>query len=297
MSIAVEIDRKKCTGCGLCCDACLVDRIELENDKAKVTGTLCIACGHCEAACPTGAISIPILNKDSVGLTTINPDHKWIPYGEFDAAALVSLMSSRRSCRDFTEKPVDREILEDLARIGITAPSGTNSQGWTFTLLPTRGAVTSLMNEMQRFYDRLNKLARISFLRFLSRLSDGMLDTYHERYLDSVEKVLQNWKESGSDGLFYGAPAIILISSQPGASTPVEDSMLATQNILLAAHAMGLGTCLNGFAVAAMKRDKSIQGRMGIPKNEDVLAAIALGYTDQTFCRPAGRKEIKIRYV
>ena len=39
------------------------------------------------------------------------------------------------------------------------------------------------------------------------------------------------------------------VATAPGASSPKEDALLASQNILLAAHAMGLGTCLIGFAV------------------------------------------------
>ncbi|MEZ4578721.1 MAG: nitroreductase family protein [Desulfobacterales bacterium] len=39
----------------------------------------------------------------------------------------------RRSCRNYKETPVPASVLEDLVRIGITAPSGTNSQMWTFT--------------------------------------------------------------------------------------------------------------------------------------------------------------------
>ena len=47
---------------------------------------------------------------------------------------------------------------------------------------------------------------------------------------------------------------------------------------------MGLGTCLIGFAVAAMKHDADIRGQLGIPPGESLRAVIALGYP--------GREEI-----
>ncbi|MGA8832921.1 MAG: nitroreductase family protein [Desulfomonilaceae bacterium] len=50
-------------------------------------------------------------------------------------------MDSRRSCRNFLVRLIDQSILEDLAIIGCTAPSGMNSQLWTFTILPTREAI------------------------------------------------------------------------------------------------------------------------------------------------------------
>jgi hypothetical protein len=60
---------------------------------------------------------------------------------------------------------------------------------------------------------------------------------------------------------------------------------------------MGVGTCLIGFAVEAMRRDRSIQRALGIPDNETVHAVIALGQPAVTYLRPAGRKPVNIRYA
>jgi nitroreductase len=96
--------------------------------------------------------------------------------------------------------------------------------------------------------------------------------------------------------LFHRATAAIIIGSRPGASTPVEDALLATQNILLAAHCMGLGSCLIGYAVAAMKEDRSIQQRVGVPGEEGVHAVIALGYPDETYTTVCRRRQPSVRY-
>jgi len=57
--MAAEVDREKCTGCGLCVDACPVEAISLENDKAKVDEEKCTECGRCVEECPNEAIRIP----------------------------------------------------------------------------------------------------------------------------------------------------------------------------------------------------------------------------------------------
>ena len=169
-------------------------------------------------------------------------------------------MASRRSCRCFEERPVDREVLEDLVRIGATAPSGTNSQPWTFTVLPERAAVMMLGDAVGAFFKRLNRMAANPLLRHGLRLiGRPELADYYRDYHQSVSEGLAEWEERGRDRLFHGAPAAILVGSRPGASCPAEDALLATQNILLGAHALGLGSCLIGFAVSAMQKDGRIQ--------------------------------------
>ena len=65
---------------------------------------------------------------------------------------------------------------------------------------------------------------------------------------------------------------------------------------MLAAHSMGLGSCLIGYAVAAMKKDPSIRQSIGIPLEEEIHAVIALGYPDEAYQQVAGRKKVIPRY-
>jgi len=147
------------------------------------------------------------------------------------------------------------------------------------------------------FSARLNKTAEKPLLRLLLKLTGkGELDAYYHGYYRKVKEALEEWYGSGKDQLFHGGTAVMIIGSKPGASCPAEDALLATQNILLAAHSMGLGSCLIGFAVTAMKKDPSIQRSVGIPAEEEIHAVIALGYPDEVYHRIAGRKKVMPRY-
>ncbi|HIJ77949.1 MAG TPA: 4Fe-4S binding protein [Deltaproteobacteria bacterium] len=294
--IQVHVSADLCSGCGLCLTVCPNDIFTLHRNKAIVTGGRCLGCEHCRAVCPAAAISISGIDPELI-LQTITTDNRWLPYGQTDPAQLVRLMRSRRSCRNFKKNPVSREQLEDLVKIGTTAPSGTNSQGWTFTILPTRQAVVTLGDQISGYFKKLNRLAATPGLRQLLRfIGKPALDNYFRRYYQTIDKGLRQWEEENRDRLFHGATAAIIIGSKPGASCPMEDAMLASQNILLAAHAMGLGTCLIGFAVAAMAKDAKIKTAIGIPQQEPIYSVIALGYPAEPYQRLTGRKKVEPRY-
>jgi nitroreductase len=205
-------------------------------------------------------------------------------------------MRSRRSCRNYQTRKVPRELLEDLVKVAITAPSGTNCQKWSFTLLPDRRAVLALGEMIGQYFRQLNKLARKTLLRrALKAIGKPGLDDYYHRYAETVAEALQEWDQTDRDRLFHGAPAVIVVGSRPGASCPAEDALLSSQNLLLGAHCMGLGTCLVGFAVSALQQDPKIKLGLGIPADEKIYAVIALGYPDEIYQRPAGRKMPVVR--
>jgi len=298
MTVTTVIDENLCTGCGLCEKVCPFGTIAVRGGKAAVVGDLSLNCGHCAAVCPVNAIQVRGLDDNLERFSTFDLDRRWLRPGEFDTGQLVRLMCSRRSCRNFKQDPVDRRILEDLVKIGITAPSGTNAQKWTFTILPTPDAVRSLAVAVGELYEKLNKLAERRILRtFLTLVGKPELDDYYRQYHDFVKEGLAEFRKTGRDRLFYGAPAAIVVGSKPGATLPKEDAMLATQNMLLAAHSMGLGSCLIGMAVEAMNRDRSVKASLGIPDQETVYAIIALGYPDEKYRHRAGRKKMVMRYA
>jgi nitroreductase len=59
---------------------------------------------------------------------------------------------------------------------------------------------------------------------------------------------------------------------------------------------MGLGTCLIGFAVEAIRNDPAIKHFLKIPDEETVYAVIAMGYPDEKYEGLTGRKRFELRY-
>lgn len=294
-TVNTVIDVERCIGCGLCVKVCPSETLSMVDGKARVTGATSLNCGHCMAVCPVKAVKVTSLQE--LTLESCDLDRTWVKHGERDTARLVALMASRRSCRNFRDQPVDKALLEDLVRIGTTAPSGSNAQAWTFTILPERVQVEVLGRQVVNFLRRINRLSAIAPLRAgLALLGQGGLQRYYERYHAQMAERIHAWETTGRDILFHGAPALILAGATDEASCPAEDALLATQNILLAAHSMGLGSCLIGFAVEAIRRDRRIARNIGLDPHERIYAVIALGWPDERYATIAPRKPITPRY-
>jgi nitroreductase/Pyruvate/2-oxoacid:ferredoxin oxidoreductase delta subunit len=297
-NVTTVIDHERCNGCGLCVTVCPKDTISLQNGQAWITGTESLNCGHCAAVCPEGAIRVGSIDTDLSLYNTFSTSETWLPFGAFDIGSLVQVMRSRRSCRNYTNQPVERPVLEDLVKIGITAPSGTNAQLWSFTILPDRKTVLELGTYIGNFFKNMNRWAQKAWLRSsLKFVGRPTLSNYYRNHFQSVKTGLDRWESHGEDLLFHGAPSVIIVGSRNDASCPAEDALLATQNILLAAHCMGIGTCLIGYAVEVIRYDKKIRRFLAIPDEEIPYAVIALGYPDERYMSVAGRCRVSLRYV
>ena len=86
------------------------------------------------------------------------------------------------------------------------------------------------------------------------------------------------------------APLGIAVVIDPKASThPVEDGAITTQNMLLAAHALGLGTCWIGSYGSVY--EGKVKQILRIPKEKRVLSIISIGFPAES--PKSTRKEIE----
>lgn len=140
---------------------------------------------------------------------------------------------SRRSIRKYTPEPVSDEIIKELLKAAMSAPSAGNEQPWHFIIIKDR--------------DTLN-----------------IIPEFHP-YAKTLEQ----------------APAAILVCGDLNLERRkgywVQDCSAATQNILIAAQAKGLGAVWLGI-YPREERVSRLQNLLGIPLHVIPFSIVALGY-------------------
>jgi nitroreductase len=118
-----------------------------------------------------------------------------------------------------------------------------------------------------------------------------------QNYPPVWERMAKKWEE-GSDLLLYHAPALILIQTKRGATTTADvDAGLSAMHMILMAETMGLGTCLNGFLVTALKRSEELRGVLKIADDYQVHVTFTIGYPDVEFLRVVARNPANVKWL
>lgn len=164
---------------------------------------------------------------------------------ECAAPSAMDVIMTRTSIRSFTGEPVSREQIETILKAGMAAPSAMNVQPWRFVVLQDQ------------------------------------------------EKMAEIFGTGPRSGMFTTAGAVILVCGQtsfmrkpfgqPDAPETLqpnifwfEDCSAAAENILLAAHALGLGAVWTA-GYPGEERVAPIAAAVGLPEDVKILCVIPVG--------------------
>jgi len=165
---------------------------------------------------------------------------------------VLEAIYSRRAVRAYTEQRVESTLVMKLIDAAIRAPSAFNTQPWAFGVIQDAAWLRRLSDEIKAIgYADMPIAAQER--EHIERFSDPSFDVFH------------------------GATTLIVICSKPTSPHPTEDCALAGQNLMLAAHALGLGTCAIGFA-RHLLRTPGEKRRLGIPDENEPVLPIVVGY-------------------
>ncbi|HAM53518.1 MAG TPA: nitroreductase [Nitrospiraceae bacterium] len=187
--------------------------------------------------------------------------------------AMIKAIRSRRSVRSYEGRSIPHDLINSVIEAGNEAPSAMNSQPWRFVVVEDTETKRKLLG---------------AALPHAKKILEMVKEGNPERY-----KTLKKRYEELDDPVYYSAPAIVFVigfGQYANYSCP-----LACQNMMLAAHSFGLGSCWVGFG-AMVTDDPEVRTILDLKEDEKIFGPILLGYP-KGYPEGPPKKEPRIKWI
>ena len=173
---------------------------------------------------------------------------------------VLEAIRKRRAVRLYRPDPVSREQVRKVLEAANWAPSGLNRQPWEFIVV-----TGDTIREMGKSY--LSTLAEYLKNWDASPMKNSITRDEFIRFAES----------------YGGAPVVIvlLVKADPVPNfrkADLESASAAMENLLLAATALGLGTC---WMTGPIRDEKTLRAILAIPDDREIVAVTPLGYPEK----------------
>ena len=208
-------------------------------------------------------------------------------------------VSSRRTTRDFLPTQVPQELIDQLLTDAMTAPSWSNTRPYMVAI--AQGEVRDRISKefLARWAQASKALgggilakAKLFITRYGLPTSDYKVNRVYPKELQprsarvgaelyallGIDRKDQKARQAqwARNYEFFGAPVSLFIFTHSGLGEySVSDAGLFMQNLMLSAHAHGLGSCAQG--ASALWADV-VRKEFDVPEGYKLLCGIALGY-------------------
>lgn len=182
---------------------------------------------------------------------------------------VIQNILNRRSVRIYTEEQIRQEDLELILQAGLFAPSGCNTQPWHFTVVQNKELINELSVESKK------------------------------TFANSDNEMFRKMANNENYNIFYNAQTIIVVSGEKNNHTSQIDCAAASENMILAAESLGIGTCWIGLLAFLFMSEKVGEyiNKLQIPDNYEPYYAITFGYKKYSNAKPPARRESTVNYI
>jgi nitroreductase len=164
-----------------------------------------------------------------------------------------TLLATRRSIRDFRDSDVPLDLIHEILRDTMLAPTAGNTQPCRFIIVRDR-----------EFMKRLSDENKKNFLAELEKNPDSPLKQYGPILRDKYFNV------------FHNAPCLVFFAGSKAVRSLDVDCALTAAYFMFSAASRGLGTCWIGMG--NMIRDGELLAELGLPDDHRIVAPVILGY-------------------
>jgi nitroreductase len=190
---------------------------------------------------------------------------------------IFEAIQGRRSIRKFKQTPVPDGDIKKILDAGRCAPSASNTQPWRFVAIKDRALLAKMADAAREMVDRMIPFAEDEKQAQRLAAYKGTFYTFFEN-APVVIAVFMEGYDAGTERLLakmgYAAGDIKRLRPLPG----LQSVSAAIQNILLAVHALGYGSCwMTGPLVA----QEAFEKLLGYGKDTSLVALLPIGVPDE----------------
>jgi nitroreductase len=165
----------------------------------------------------------------------------------------IDAIHQRRSVRKYTQQIIDHPTIHKLLDAAVLAPTAMHQEPWSFVVIQDKEVLERLAETC------------IKQVREAAKHGDAPTSNHRLHVTDAAEL-----------RVFHDAGTLIIICGKSVGPFVEADCWLAAENLMLAACAKGLGTCVIGFAVEALNTVEW-RAEFKIPSEMTVIAPVIVG--------------------
>ena len=190
------------------------------------------------------------IDLSALGIDEMIPSHK-------AEITFFEVILGRRSVRNYQAKRVGKISISSLLEAAVRAPTAMHQEPWAFVIINDKKTLKSLSDLAKPLIIAKAKLNP-------TELNQNMKDLF----------------DNPDFNIFYDAGTLIIICGKTDSPFYSADCWLAAENMMLAACAMGLGSCVVENALPALNLN-DVKAQLKISDKYTAVAPIIIGYPNQ----------------
>jgi nitroreductase len=191
---------------------------------------------------------------------------------DIEPVEILTVIRERRSIRNYTNREVPETVLRTIIAAGVQAPTALGLQPWQFVVVRDRDLMRQASDYCKPILaEKIGEESRPGTDEFLAALRNP------------------------DYSIFYNAPVLVLILGDREVVSSVLDCTLCAENMMLAAWALGLGSCWIGSATL-IQQNPNLLAALKVPDDYQVVAPLIFGYPAPLLPKPE-RREPRITWI
>lgn len=175
------------------------------------------------------------------------------PDGALSTQSALQVIQARASVRAYRPGALGAATVQSLLDAAVRAPTAMHEEPWAFVVVQNREILRHLSEQAKPLF----------------------VEEVRHRNAQGASHSFEHFTRPDFD-VFYGAGTLIIICARQVSPFVSADCWMAAENLMLAACATGLGSCVIGSAVAALNIRK-VKAELGIPEDYTAIAPIIVG--------------------